>query len=77
MNTFPRTASSLQIPERNYLPFFPGTTVRSESRCALRLRYIDLVVSVEVAFECAAASLYSFVKQRLKYNTGKVCNCLI
>jgi hypothetical protein len=27
-----------------------GTTLRSESRCALRLRYVDLVVSVEVAF---------------------------
>jgi hypothetical protein len=24
-------------------------TVRSESRCALRLRYVDLVVSIEVA----------------------------
>jgi hypothetical protein len=26
-------------------------TVRSESRCALRLRYVDLVVSIEVAVE--------------------------
>ena len=26
-------------------------TVRSESHCALRLRYIDLVVSIEVAVE--------------------------
>jgi hypothetical protein len=25
-----------------------GSTVRSESCCALRLRYIDLVVSIEV-----------------------------
>jgi hypothetical protein len=25
--------------------------VRSESRCALRLRYVDLVVSMEVAVE--------------------------
>jgi hypothetical protein len=25
--------------------------VRSESRCALRLRYVDLVVSIEVAVE--------------------------
>jgi hypothetical protein len=27
------------------------TTVRSESRCALRLRYVDLVVSIEDAGE--------------------------
>jgi hypothetical protein len=26
-------------------------TVRSESRCALRLRYVDLVVSIEVAVQ--------------------------
>jgi hypothetical protein len=26
-------------------------TVRSESRCALRLRYVDLLVSIEVAVE--------------------------
>jgi hypothetical protein len=26
-------------------------TVRSESRCALRLRYVDLIVSIEVAIE--------------------------
>jgi hypothetical protein len=47
--------------------------VRSESRCALKLRYVDLVVSIEVA----VVSLYSVVKQWLKCNTGKVCNCLI
>jgi hypothetical protein len=29
----------------------PYYTVRSESRCALRLRYEDLVVSIEVAVE--------------------------
>jgi hypothetical protein len=34
-------------------------TVRSESRCALRLRYVDLVVSTDVAVECAVVSLYS------------------
>jgi hypothetical protein len=26
--------------------------------------------------KCAVVSLYSVVKQRLKCNTGKVCNCL-
>jgi hypothetical protein len=28
-------------------------------------------------FKCAVVSLYSAVKQRLKCNTVKVCNCLI
>jgi hypothetical protein len=51
--------------------------VRLESRCALRQRYVDLVVSIEVAVKCAVVSLYSVVKQWLKCNTGKVCNCLI
>jgi hypothetical protein len=51
--------------------------VRSESRCALRLWYVYLVVSIEVAVECAVVSLYSVVKQRFKCNTGKVCKCLI
>jgi hypothetical protein len=36
-----------------------------------------LAVSIKVAVECAAVSLYSVVIQRLKCNTGKVCNCLI
>jgi hypothetical protein len=27
--------------------------------------------------QCAVVSLYSVVKQRLKCNTGIVCNCLI
>jgi hypothetical protein len=27
--------------------------------------------------QCAVVSLYSVVKQRLKYDTGKVCDCLI
>jgi hypothetical protein len=52
-------------------------TVLSENLCALRLRYIDLVVSIEVSLKRAVVSLYSAVKQRLKCNTGKVCNCLI
>jgi hypothetical protein len=51
--------------------------VRSESRCALRLRYVDLVVSVKLLLKCAVVSLYSVVKQRLKCKTGKLCNCLI
>jgi hypothetical protein len=51
--------------------------VRSESRCALRLRYVDLVVSIEVVVEVCCFFTYSIVKLRLKCNTGKVFNCLI
>jgi hypothetical protein len=37
-----------------------GYTVRSESRCALRLRYVDLVVSIEVAVEaCCCFTVFS------------------
>jgi hypothetical protein len=52
-------------------------TVRSESRCALKLRYIYLVVSIDLPLKCAVVSLYSVFEQRLKCSTGKVCNCLI
>jgi hypothetical protein len=38
--------------------------------------YIWLSVP-KLPLQCAAVSLYSVVKQRLKCNTGKVCNCLI
>jgi hypothetical protein len=34
-------------------------------------------LSTDVALEVCCFSLYSVVKQRLKCNTGKVCNCLI
>jgi hypothetical protein len=35
-------------------------TVRSESRCALRLRYVHLVVSIEVAVEvCCCLTVFS------------------
>jgi hypothetical protein len=37
------------------------TTARSESRCALRLRYINLVFSIEVAVEvCYCFSVFSY-----------------
>jgi hypothetical protein len=41
--------------------FYSGeTTVRSESRCALWLRYVDLVVSIEVAVEaCCCFTVFS------------------
>jgi hypothetical protein len=51
--------------------------VRSGSRGARVLRVVDLVVSINVAVEVAVVTLYSFVKHRLKCNTGKACNCLI
>jgi hypothetical protein len=36
------------------------STVRSESRCALKLRYVDLVVSIEVAVEvCCCLTVFS------------------
>jgi hypothetical protein len=47
-------------------------TVCSESCCALRLWYVDLVACIEVA----VVSLYSVVKQWLKCNTSKVCNLI-
>jgi hypothetical protein len=59
------SVDALLLPEVSSL-----CTVRSESRCALRLRYVDLVVSV-----LKSLSLYSVDKQRLK--SKKVCNCLI
>jgi hypothetical protein len=37
---------------------------------------IWLLVS-KLPLQCAVVSLYSVVKQRLKCNTGKVCDCLI
>jgi hypothetical protein len=43
-------------------------------KVAVRLLYVDLVDSIEVPVECAVVLLYSVVKQRLKNNTGKVCN---
>jgi hypothetical protein len=38
-----------------------NTVVRSESRCALRLQYVDLIVSIEVAIEvCCCFTVFSF-----------------
>jgi hypothetical protein len=59
------------------LLFYCNYKVCSESRCALRLRYVHLVVSMKLPLQCAVVSLYSVVKQRLKCNTSKVCNCVI
>jgi hypothetical protein len=53
------------------------STGRSESRFALRQRYVDLLVSIGVAAKVRSCFTYSVVKRRLKCNTGKACNCLI
>jgi hypothetical protein len=46
-------------------------TLRSESRCALRLRYVDLLSVSKLPMKFTVVSLYSVVKQRLKCNTVK------
>jgi hypothetical protein len=52
-------------------------TVRSESRCALRLRYVDLVASIEVAVEvCSCFTVFSFIRvQRLSERTVFTRRC--
>jgi hypothetical protein len=37
----------------------------------------DWLSVLKLPLQCAVVWLYSVVKQRLKCNTGKVCNCLI
>jgi hypothetical protein len=55
------------LANSGYIPFFKVSyslcdgTVRSESRCALRLRYVGLVVCIEVAVEVCCCSLYSAI----------------
>jgi hypothetical protein len=53
----------------------------SESSCALRLRYVDLVVSIEVAVEvcccCVTFHRIQLLNSGWKCNTGTVFNCLI
>jgi hypothetical protein len=45
-------------------------------KVAVHLGYGTLSV-LKLPLKCAVVSLHSFVKQRFKCNTGKVCNCLI
>jgi hypothetical protein len=52
-------------------------TVCSESFCALRLRYVVWLAVSKFPLKYAVVSLHSVVKQRLKCNIGKACNCLI
>jgi hypothetical protein len=51
--------------------------VRSKSRCALRLRYVDFVVSNEVAVEvCCYFNVFS-PETVIEVQSCKVYNCLI
>jgi hypothetical protein len=47
---------SLYVIKNYEIPGLQHNTVLSESRCALRLWYVDLVVSVEVAVEVCLMS---------------------
>jgi hypothetical protein len=53
--------------------------VQCVQKVALHLGYVTWIwLSVStLPLMCAVVSLYSVVKQQLKCNTGKVCNCLI
>jgi hypothetical protein len=52
-------ASSLVSFPRKII-FLRSSTVLSQSRCALRLRYVELVVSIEVAVEvCCCFTVFS------------------
>jgi hypothetical protein len=51
--------------------------VRSERRCALRLRKVGLVVTIEVAVAVCCCFTVFRCKQRLMCNTGKVCRFLL
>jgi hypothetical protein len=43
-------------------------TVRSESHCALRLRYVELIVSIEVAVEvCCCFTVFSKTAVEMQY----------
>jgi hypothetical protein len=54
------TCLNLRIIIRLTLYAANHNTVRSESRCALRLRYVDLVVSIEIVVEvCCCFTVFS------------------
>jgi hypothetical protein len=48
------------------------TTVRSESRCALRLRYVDLVVSIEARFNELKTAITACIRNISKADLQKV-----
>jgi hypothetical protein len=66
----------LHIPSQNYTY---SVFIQCVRKVAVHLgygTYIWLSVS-KVPLTCAVVSRYSVVKQRLKCNASKVCNCLI
>jgi hypothetical protein len=46
-------------------------TVGSESRCSLKLRYVDLVVSIEVPLKCAVFHCVQLLNSGLSAKTVK------
>jgi hypothetical protein len=58
--TYENYSHMLFKPIRDKLIRVAFSTVRSESLCALRLRYVDLVVSIEVSVEvCCYFTVFS------------------
>jgi hypothetical protein len=62
---------------RGPTPTHSAYTVRSKSRCALRLQYVGMISVSKLPLRCAVVSVYSVVKQQVKCNTANACNCLI
>jgi hypothetical protein len=59
---FPTYARSLDLRRKFYITLSAtmSTTLRSENRCVLRLRYVDLVASIEVAVDvCSCFTVFS------------------
>ena len=53
-------------------------TVRSERHCALRLRYVDLVVSIEVAVEvCCCCVTFRCIQLLNSVRSATPVTCLI
>jgi hypothetical protein len=50
--------TTLDFEQRHCFMELVYNTVRSEIRCALRLRYVDLVVSIEVAVEACCFTVF-------------------
>jgi hypothetical protein len=75
-STFPYPREFPIYSNCNFLP------LTRHGKVAVHATYVQCVRKVAVhlgygTLQCAVVSLYSVVKQWLKCNTGKVCNCLI
>ena len=59
----PTIIQQIPPPANDLLPL-TISTVRPESRCALRLRYVDLIVSIEVFYKCTVTfRTYCIIRQ--------------